>query len=142
MASLNVTSLTINYTFTRVFCSNSRIYIARLSVTLQLYMILTQCGKDGNSEQFLFSLCVGKLLCACFVLFANFTSTVFGTCECLRRSCDSILQFHWSGHIPYLETNGSNSVHQTLSLLLSRRGWRARLCLLWVPIQSFVCPAS
>ena len=90
-------------------------------------MIPTQCGKDGNSKQFLFSLCVGKLLCACFMLFAKFTSTVFSTRERLRWSCDSTLQFHWSGHILYLETNRSNSVHQTLSLLLSRRGWHARL---------------
>ena len=54
--------VTTKYTFTLpcVFCSNSRVYIALVSVKLRVYTIPTQDGKDDNGKKFLSSLRVDK----------------------------------------------------------------------------------
>ena len=57
---LNVTLWPQNTRLPGAFCSNSRVYIARVSVKLRMYTIPTQGGKDVNGKQFLSSLRVDK----------------------------------------------------------------------------------
>ena len=62
------------------FCNTSQVYIIHVSAKLRMFMIPTLGGRDGNSKQFsTFCLVfyVDKLLYSYYVVFANFTTSVF-----------------------------------------------------------------